>query len=116
MDAKSDDADCGAGLGGDEERTAVIVRRITRDEVSKGVRLLAAACGGFRVRLYDGATHVDEGSALGYEALTQAEAEDLDDDLEDIEIMARNTRAALNRAVGPAPKDDPGAPAAEPET
>jgi hypothetical protein len=108
MDEKNHDADGGAGLGRDEERTAVIVRRITRDEVSKGIKLLAAACGGFRARLYDGATHVDAGTEAGYQALTAAEAEDLDADLEDIEVMARNTRAALNRAVGPAPKDDPG--------
>lgn len=108
MDAKDNDADGGRGrFGGGEERTAVIVPRFDRGDVSRGLQKLATAFGGFRGSLFRGADFLNEGTALGYSSLTDAEAEDIEDLLEGIEHRIRGVRAVLKRAVGPAPTSDP---------
>lgn len=100
-----DDAD-GRSFG-NEERTAVLLRRLTRAEVAGGLRNLAAASKQFWGRLHEGARFLDEGTALGLTALTEAEAEDLSADIDDMVAIYTGVQSAIKRASGPGPSSEP---------
>ncbi len=89
------------------EPTVVIARRLSRPEISSGMRKLATGVGGFRANLFRGADFLDEGTKAGLPTLTMSEAEDLDADLEAWETRIRGVRASLNRAIGKGPRTDP---------
>ncbi len=98
--------DAGAGFGGgDEEPTLVIVPRIPRPTISKGVRLLATAFGELRKSLHEFTDLFDEATALGAIEMTPAEAQEIDDFLADAKRRINGVRSSLRRATRPAPSD-----------
>ena len=97
-----DDGRDGSGRGGgDDEPTLVIVPRISRPSVSKGVRLLAAAFGQLRKSLYEFSELVDQGTALGALELSVGEAKEIDDFLTDAKRQINGVRSSLRRATRP---------------
>ncbi len=95
-------SDVGAGFGGgDEEPTLVIVPRIPRPTISKGVRLLATAFGELRKSLHEFTDLFDQATALGAIEMTQAEAQEIDDFLADAKRRINGVRSSLRRATTP---------------
>ncbi len=87
--------------GGDDEPTLVIVPRIPRPQISKGIRLLAAAFGQLRRSLYEFSDLVDQGTQLGALELSPAEAKEIDDFLADAKRRINGVRSSLKRAARP---------------
>lgn len=103
-DGTAGDDDGGSGGGdrlGSEDRTVVVVviPRITRGDISQGLRNLAAGAGGLRAKLYETAGLVDDGTAAGLDSLTLQEKEEIEADIEDVQTMLSGFVAALDRAV-----------------
>lgn len=87
--------------GGDDEPTLVIVPRIPRPTISKGVGLLATGFGELRVRLFEFLDVFDEATALGAIEMSQAEKDELAGFLIDAKRRIKGVLAGLNRATRP---------------
>lgn len=93
----------GAGLGGgDDEPTLVIVPRIPRPIVSKGIKFLATAFGELRRSLFEFTELFDEATAMGAIEMTGTEAAELDEFLTDAKARINGVQSSLKRAVRPA--------------
>jgi hypothetical protein len=92
--------DFGGGRGGgDDEPTLVIVPRIPRPVVSKGIRILATAFGELRKSLHEFVDVFDEATRLGALALSETERQEVDDFLADAERRIQGVRGTLRRST-----------------
>jgi hypothetical protein len=95
------DDDSSPGYHPDDEPTLVPGPRITRPQVSKGVRILASSFGELRKSLYEFVEVFDEATRLGAMAMSEGEALEIDDFLADAVRRVKGVRRALRRATGP---------------
>jgi hypothetical protein len=96
-----DNDDSSPGYHSDEEPTLVLGPRLTRPQVSKGVRILATSFGELRKSLHEFADLVDEATKLGALELSRAEANEIDEFLSDATRRIKGVRRAIKRASGP---------------
>lgn len=89
--------------GGDEEPTLVIVPRIPRPTISKGVGLLATGFGELRRSLFEFLAVFDATTSLGAKEMTQPEKLELAGFLGDAKRRINGVLKGLNRAVSPTP-------------
>lgn len=96
-----DDGDGFGRGGGDDEPTLVIVPRIPRPTISKGIGLVATGFGEFRVRLFEFLDQFDEHTRLGAIEMSRAEKAEVAGVLTDAKRRINGILSALNRAVTP---------------
>jgi len=96
-----DNDDSSPGYHPDDEPTLVLGPRITRPQVSKGVRILATSFGELRRSLHEFADLVDEATKLGALTLSRGEAAEIDDFLSEAAHRIKGVRRAIKRASGP---------------